>query len=149
VRRVVLALCEKGEPTKLSPALESAITGGDWVDGAAEREQKQLLFYTAAFGRVESLAKAGADAKSADRDGNTPLITAARYGNMNVVRHLLTAGADVGAKNSRGETALDAAVQSGDAGTVKLLEARQKAAAAMSPAENADFCACGCMCGKR
>ncbi|MDR3278435.1 MAG: ankyrin repeat domain-containing protein [Oscillospiraceae bacterium] len=146
VRRVVLALREKGEPTKLSPALEAAVTGGDWADGAAEREQKQILFFTAAFGRVESLSKAGADAKSADRDGNTPLITAARYGNTHAVRYLLTAGADAGAKNSRGETALDAAVKSGDAETIKLLESRQKAAAAMSPAENAGSCAGGCAC---
>jgi ankyrin repeat protein len=146
VRRAVLALREKGEPTKLSPALEAAITGGDWVDGAAEREQKQILFFAAAFGRVESLAKAAADAKSADRDGNTPLITAARYGNSVAIRYLLTAGADAGAKNNRGETALDAAVNSGDAETVRLLEARQKAVSAMSPAKSAGPCGGGCAC---
>ena len=56
---------------------------------------------------IESLLKAGADIEARDKDGETPLIIAARSNNPEVIEVLLTGGANAKAKNEAGETALD------------------------------------------
>ena len=55
-----------------------------------------------------------------DKDGNTPLMVAARAGNVDDVRLLLKAGADIEAKDDYGNTALMLAAQEGK---VEALEA--------------------------
>ena len=55
---------------------------------------------------VRSLLEAGADANAALLSGETPVMTAARTGEAQVVRLLLAAGADANVTASRGQTAL-------------------------------------------
>lgn len=56
-----------------------------------------------------------------DRDGNTPLLTAALYGDTTAVGLLLQVGAKVDAVNNRGETALILAVQRRDLVVIRQL----------------------------
>ena len=59
---------------------------------------------------VQELAAAGADPNARRKhDGATPLIEAARQGDLPVVRALLAAGADVNARDQHGKTALQEA----------------------------------------
>ncbi len=39
------------------------------------------------------------DTREEEHDGNTPLVSAAKYGNVSVLRFLLSEGADVNAEN--------------------------------------------------
>jgi ankyrin repeat protein len=55
-------------------------------------------------------------------DGRTPLMIAARAGNIEIVQALLAKGADVNAKDSEGKTALELAKERGDAKVVELLK---------------------------
>src|SRR5215468_1908056 len=56
--------------------------------------------------KVESLIRAGASAKAADRYRITPLYLAAVNGNAAIMRKLLDAGADPNGVDSAGETVL-------------------------------------------
>ena len=67
------------------------------------------------------LLRAGADAKSANRYGMTPLHLAAVNGNADVTRDLLDAGADANAVLPEGETVLMTAARTGAAEVVALL----------------------------
>jgi ankyrin repeat protein len=71
--------------------------------------------------KVESLIRAGASAKAADRYGTTPLYLAAVNGNAAIMRKLLDAGADPNGVDSTGETILMTAARTGTAETLKLL----------------------------
>jgi len=66
----------------------------------------------------------GADPNLAERDGNTPLIAAARVGYLDAADMLLRRGAKVDATNRMGETALIVAVQVRQLPVVKLLLAK-------------------------
>ena len=71
---------------------------------------------------IEALLKAGADANAARGEGETPLMIAARTGNVDAVRMLLTFGASVNAREAfRGQTALMYAAAENHAAVVKLL----------------------------
>ncbi|HET7816165.1 MAG TPA: ankyrin repeat domain-containing protein [Sphingomicrobium sp.] len=70
------------------------------------------------------LLSKGADPNLAERDGNTPLITAARVGYLDAADLLLRRGAKVDATNRMGETALIVAVQVRQLPIVKLLLAK-------------------------
>ena len=56
---------------------------------------------------VVDLLYAGTEIDAKAADGDTPLIWAARYGNIRTTRLLLLLGADRTIKNTHGETALD------------------------------------------
>lgn len=82
---------------------------------------------------VEDLLERGAPVDAPDEFGDSPLITAAGCGHVEIVRLLLSAGADVNARNVDGETALGKAVQKGHAEIANALReagARQELAAA-------------------
>jgi ankyrin repeat protein len=66
--------------------------------------------------------KKGADVKAANKDGNTPLHWAVRYGQLDVVKYLVEEkGADVNAANKDGNTPLHWAVRYGKWDIVKYL----------------------------
>ena len=60
--------------------------------------------------KVKSLIAAGTDVNARDKDGNTPLHYAAKYGNAKVVNALIAAGAHVDARDHQGNTPLAVAV---------------------------------------
>lgn len=70
---------------------------------------------------VSFLLSKGALTELRDREGNTPLLTAALAGDSAAVGLLLRVGASVNAANTRGETALILAVQRRDAVVVRQL----------------------------
>ena len=70
---------------------------------------------------VEILLAAGANPNSADNNGWTALMHAAKIGSANTTRILIKAGADVNAANADGETALDIALDVGDRGVARIL----------------------------
>lgn len=62
----------------------------------------------------EELIAMDIDIDSADRNGTTPVMKAARHGaNWTGLRQLVDAGADLSARDNKGRTALDLALQSG------------------------------------
>src|SRR5262245_27994547 len=74
---------------------------------------------------IEKLLQAGADSNATAREGETPLMTAARTGKVEAVKTLLVHGADVDAKEQlRGQTALMwAAAEDNTAAVTALVEA--------------------------
>jgi ankyrin repeat protein len=70
---------------------------------------------------VETLLRAGADAKAGDRYGVTPLYLACVNGNAAVIEKLLAAGADPNSKDPAGETALMTAARTGKPEALKVL----------------------------
>jgi len=73
---------------------------------------------------VNALLATGSDANAKDRNGETVLIVAAKYGHTDVVKALLAQGAEVNAKNRDGQTALILAANNGHIDTVKALLAK-------------------------
>ena len=151
-RRIALLLQESGHPTNLPRALEAAALGdGDGVltliNGGliSFQDQRNLMFLTAAFGSAVTLQRLDDNGQSlagADRDGNTPLMTAARYGNTEAVRYLLNEKALINAKNRFGKTATDVAYESGNTAIARLIESNM-------PAQEAgvvygEMCRCRC-----
>lgn len=90
---------EKGEPSKASPASETA-----------PQENLNEALCNAAFSgdiaEVPRLLKAGADVNAKDSMGHTALMRASQKGNVEIVRALIQAGADFRAKREGGMTAL-------------------------------------------
>jgi ankyrin repeat protein len=70
---------------------------------------------------VDTLIRAGADVKAANRYGVTPMVLAATNGNAGMLRKLLDAGADPNSANPGGETALMTAARTGSIEAVMLL----------------------------
>jgi ankyrin repeat protein len=73
---------------------------------------------------VESLLKAGADAKVANRYGVTPVILAATTGNGPITERLLRAGADANSSMPDGETVLMTAARTGKVEALQALLAK-------------------------
>jgi hypothetical protein len=67
------------------------------------------------------LIEAGADIHAEDEDGETPLLTAAEWGNTEAVRLLLAKGAPADSANQGGKTPLFAACEEGHLDMAKLL----------------------------
>lgn len=70
---------------------------------------------------VRFLIEKGADVNAYDKNGNTALISAARYGLADNVQTLIGKGADVNAKNNGGVRALTYAAMDGYTDVVRLL----------------------------
>ncbi|MFM6853427.1 MAG: ankyrin repeat domain-containing protein [Sphingopyxis sp.] len=70
---------------------------------------------------VRFLLNRDADPNLADRNGLTPMMSAAQIGFVDAVQELLAKGAQVNRTNGRGETALHVAVQRRDVALVRLL----------------------------
>ncbi len=71
---------------------------GDW--------NTKAFFETASAGDVEFCLRRGADIKTPDWDGNTPLQVAAEHGNADAVTALISLGADIEARGENGATPL-------------------------------------------
>jgi ankyrin repeat protein len=71
--------------------------------------------------RVDTLLRAGANVKAADRYGITPLSLAAVNGNAAIIKKLLDAGADPNAVDLTGETILMTAARTGVPEAIKML----------------------------
>jgi ankyrin repeat protein len=94
-------------------------------DGLTEPQRNDLLSKAAMAGQVEImevLIKAGADAKSTDKRGRTPLMAAVQSHKPEAVRYLIEQGADVNARDSlQGTALLRAAGSFGDVESVQVL----------------------------
>ena len=104
-----VALADDGKPTPKEVAdLCTAIEAKDWTGALEQIENKRVLVH----------------AKRGDR-GNSPLLYAARDGELAAVRAILKLGADVNARNTNGQTALHAAAGKGHKEIVALLLANK------------------------
>ncbi|MDD3173813.1 MAG: ankyrin repeat domain-containing protein [Herbinix sp.] len=131
VNRVTVELIKEGYKTEINKGLEAAIVGAsDKVrnlikeDQIQKEDEQKILFYTAAFGEVETmklLVNKGDDLKSCDDYKNTTLIVAAQYGNLEMVKYLLNIGIDIEAKNKDDYTALILATNNGQYDIVEYL----------------------------
>jgi ankyrin repeat protein len=79
----------------------------------------------ATFGQPSSVVKAflraGANANAQDSNGNTALMAAAEYNNVEAVRLLLEAHADRGLRNRDGQTALSIAASENHSQVIQIL----------------------------
>ena len=80
--------------------------GGSVVTGAASPDEIYQAVRTNDLARLKTLVQAKADANTADRFGETPLMSSASAGSIEAMRLLLDRGADVNAQNAFGSTAL-------------------------------------------
>ena len=80
---------------------------------------------TNAFVLVQALLEAGADPNEADVTGETPLFSATRDADKNVVEALLDAGANPAVRNNRLDTPLHTACRFGPLDVVQVLIRRQ------------------------
>lgn len=70
---------------------------------------------------VEALLNAGANVNAQDRNGNTALMVAVEYNNVEAVKLMLKAHADRGLRNKAGQTALSFASSENRGEVVHLL----------------------------
>ncbi|OQD86649.1 hypothetical protein PENANT_c007G01665 [Penicillium antarcticum] len=85
---------------------------------------KQKLITAIQKGDLETLTTLltkGADAKTTNHEGQTPLMAAASYGHENIVRLLIEFGADMDAQAHDGETALTTAAGRGFERIIRIL----------------------------
>lgn len=128
----VSALIKNGADTEivnnsgLTPLLQAVMNGGFWamnallrgggkVNYAQEGSLRTALHFAAVAGEsyettVYDLVYYGAEVNVADKDGNTPLHLAARYGILHVAVGLINRGADLNIRNSSGRTPLQVAI---------------------------------------
>jgi ankyrin repeat protein len=122
-----------GDGSRSALAAQRVLPGTELTSVQAEKE----------FGRVlEWLLRAGMDANGADHDGVTPLMLAAKYGLLYLLRRLLTHGADARVADRESNTALHwahAFLQPAAAGIIEELAggAGSAAAEALRGAANA------------
>ena len=92
---------------------------------ASRSPETDALLRAASAGNADTvrslLASPDVDVNGIDKNGNTPLIQAARFGHDEVVTALLMAKAEVGTKNDEGKTALMLAAEGGHDQTVRML----------------------------
>lgn len=86
-------------------------------------EELKLPIWDSRLDRVKLLLTAGVGTETVNRNGNTPLAEATKWGRLEIVSLLLEAGANPNAENYRGETPLDAAMDRLDLECVRLLRA--------------------------
>lgn len=87
-------------------------------------QKNDNLFHLVLDGNAQGLSDAisnGADVNMQSRVGNTPLITAAKIGDKEVISVLLSSDADVNIQNRAGATALILAAKYGTANVVTAL----------------------------
>jgi ankyrin repeat protein len=116
VKRILGGLIKSGNKSGLNAIVEAAILGNSTkVDELikdkemSKDDEQQILFYTAAFGKVETmklLKNKDVDLKKRDKRNNTSLIVASRYGNLEMVKYLMDNGLNIEAKNYDNDTAL-------------------------------------------
>ena len=77
---------------------------------ATPEDQKTVLFSAVQAGVLDAVSRlldAGIDVNTRNKDGQTPLMLAARFRHARLTTLLLERGADVGEKSTAGKTALD------------------------------------------
>lgn len=131
IKRVLESLIKEGYKSGLDPVLEAAILGESFkadklikTNKMKKENEQQILFYTAAFGNVETiklLEEKGLDLKTTDKLKNTPLIIASQYGNLEIVKYLLGREVDIEAQNKDNKTALYVAVENNKYNIVEYL----------------------------
>jgi uncharacterized protein len=108
-----------------SKAIELLNKGGptliDTPDGNTGERGIHIAVKDRDLSWVGFLMQKGARIDLKDRDGNTPLMVAARIGNLDAARLLIAKGAQVNAANSLGETPLIMAAQKRDLAMTRLL----------------------------
>lgn len=130
--------CRSGQPTKINSAAEIALKGAfanrddkkireAIKEGARvnirNRDGSTLLEYAVAGGDknlVELIIDRSADLSATTR-GFTPLMSAAWYGRVDMMRIMVKNGADLNARDDYGRTALMLAVSQNKAAAVKFL----------------------------
>lgn len=131
VKKILELTQKEGYKSELNPALEAAILGdSDKVNYYTKNnkidkdDKEQILFNTAAFGKVETLKllqENGMDLKKKDGNGNILLTTAAKYGNLDVLKFLLESGIDLESQDSERKTALMVAAENNQSEVVDYL----------------------------
>jgi hypothetical protein len=98
-----------------------AMAAPAWADAQDD------IVYAAREGHVALVTKLAqsADLNAADRSGQTPLIAAARAGQLEMVQVLLNQGASVTVRDWQGRNALDWAKANGHGGVSELLKPQQ------------------------
>jgi hypothetical protein len=113
--------------SRVPDAMRYLLENGADVNARDQLEGTALVRAGGSFGNLESvqvLLSVGADVNVQDKNGMTPLMWAARWGDAPRVQALVKAGADVGARDSKGRTALDWARTRGDQAekTIEVLQ---------------------------
>ena len=91
-------------------AVDVLLAKGADVNARDAQEGTALQRAAGSFGNqamVEALLKAGADVNAADKNGQTPLMWAARWGDSGRVQALVDGGAKLNLRDSKGMSALD------------------------------------------
>jgi len=91
-------------------AVDVLLARGADVNARDAQQGTALQRAAGSFGNqamVEALIKAGADVNAADKNGQTPLMWAARWGDSGRVQALVDGGANVNLRDSKGMSALD------------------------------------------
>lgn len=99
-----------GVQSRNAEAVRVLLANGADVNARDLQEGTALLRAAGSFGNppiVEALIKAGADVNAADKNGQTPLMWAARWGDTARVSALIAAGANANVRDGKGMTALD------------------------------------------
>ena len=131
VKRILEGVIKSGNKSEINPILEAAILGESLKEDELIKankmkkdEEQRILFYTAAFGKVETLKlleNKGISVNSLDKLKNTTLIIASQYGNIEVVKYLLSKNVNIEARNKESESALFTAVKYNQYDIVKYL----------------------------
>lgn len=105
VKMIVENLAKNNYKSSLNPAVEAAVLGKSekvrkLINSGKmnDKDKKSILFYTAAFGDVETiklLQEKDLSLNICDNYGMSVLTIASRYGNLDVVKYLLDQGIDV------------------------------------------------------
>lgn len=131
INRVVQRLIKEGKKPDINDVFKAAIIG-DFpkiselikANKMQKEDEEQILFFTAAFGKVETmklLEGKEVDIKTCDKLKNTLLIVASQYGNLEMVKYLSSKGIDIEARNKDDNTALMAAIMNDHYETVEYL----------------------------
>lgn len=104
------------------PITKAIIENGANVNAAANDGTTALhLAVSGPEDSIKALIKANADPNAQDKNGNTPLILAAKWEGEKKVRMLLRAGADYNIKNNAGESAADLCAARGFQDALELM----------------------------
>src|SRR5687767_10781210 len=101
--------------------LSIAAVSGSSIAGAQSLEESLRAALDGDLATVQRIVERGATPDTADQDGNSLLMLAARNGQVPVVTYLLSRKASVNARNRYGDTALMAAALKGHVEVAKML----------------------------